>query len=80
MLIDQLSVKRFKKWVEPVYLYWSPDSSTSSKSKGHEQSGSSKSSAEENLLGLLENPNLGEPLEDRSPENLPESYLLSFVS
>lgn len=54
--------------------------STSSTSKGHEKSPSSKSSWKDNLLELRENPMCGEPLEDNKPENRPESSRPSFVT
>ena len=33
----------------------------------------------DNLLELLEKPSRGEPLEEKTPENLPDSSLLSLV-
>ena len=60
------------------YLAWESDVSTSSTSKGHEKSSSSRSSWKDNLLELLEKSIRGEPLEDNNPENRPESSLLSF--
>jgi hypothetical protein len=51
--------------------------STSSTAKG--KSKSSVSSCIDNLLELLENPSRGEPLEEKTPENLPDSSLLSLI-
>jgi hypothetical protein len=62
------------------YLACKSNVSTSSTSKGHEKSLSSKSSWKDNLLELLENPIRGEPLEDNNPENRPESSLLSLIN
>jgi hypothetical protein len=33
----------------------------------------------DNLLELLEKPSRGEPLEEKTPENLPDSSLLSLI-
>lgn len=33
----------------------------------------------DNLLELLEKPCLGEPLEEKTPENLPDSSLVSLI-
>ena len=53
--------------------------STSSTAKG--KYASSVSSCIDNLLELLENPSRGEPLEEKTPENLPlpDSSLLSLI-
>jgi hypothetical protein len=51
--------------------------STSSTAKG--KSASSVSSCMDNLLELLEKPSCGEPLEEKTPEDLPDSSLLSLI-
>jgi len=73
LLCKQLEVSKNKE----KYLDCESDVSTSSTAKGQEKSMSSRSSGIDSLLELLEN-NLGDPLEEKPPENLPESSLPSF--